>query len=95
MDDIWKRFPHIFGTVLGFLDDKSIANSRLVNKTWKDSIENDKTIWNRIISKKLIHEENSDSWKHVLDKIPFDHVKEIGKGVLEFLIDIDKDKMIH
>ena len=70
-----------------------MANCRLVNKTWQDCIENDKTIWHRIIAKKLIYEANSDSWKHVLDKIPFEIVKEIGEGVIYMMIedDIEED----
>ena len=41
---------------------------------------------------KLVHKSNSDdSWKHVLEKIPFDIVNEIGKGVIEFQSVIEKD----
>ena len=74
----------ILHTVLSYLDNKSLANFSQVNKTWYDCISNEKTIWKRIITQKVINESNSDSWRHVLDKIPLDIVKEIGEGMLEF-----------
>ena len=57
MDNLGLRFPRIFGTVLGFLDDRSFVNCRLVNKTWRDCVDNDRTnpdrtIWHRIILSK-------------------------------------------
>jgi len=91
MDTLWLRFPHIFGTVLEFLDNQSISNCRHVNKSWKNSIDSNKTIWHRIIAKKLIHMNNSKSWKYILDKVPFEILKEIGEGVMKFLSDIEKD----
>ena len=38
-----------------------------------------------------INEENSDKWKHVLDKIPFDIIKEIGVGLTKHLSDIENE----
>ena len=64
-------------------------------QTWKDCIVNDKTIWHRIIANKLIHESNTASWKHVLEKIPFEILKEIGEGVLEFLSDIKQARFSY
>ena len=58
MDDLWLRYPLVLGTVLGYLDNKSLANCRQVNKTWHNCIANDKTLWHRVITQKLI--DNTD-----------------------------------
>ena len=78
----------ILHTVLGYLDNKTLANLRHVSKTWHCCISGDKIIWKRIIAQKVMNESNSDSWKQLLDKIPLDIVKEIGEGVLQIQSDI-------
>merc|ERR1712223_743939 len=61
LDDLWLRFPDILGTVLGYLDNKSLAKCREVNKTWRDCIAEDKIIWHRIITQNLINDSSSNS----------------------------------
>ena len=73
LDDIWNRYPGILSTVLGYLDNKSLAKCRQVNKTWKNCIDSDKIIWRRIITQ-ISYESKSDSWKQILHKIPLHYV---------------------
>ena len=87
----WPRYPHILFNIVGYLDNKSLTNCKLVNKTWRHCIDNNITIWRRIIAKMSINEENSNKWKHLLDKIPFDIIKEIGAGLIKFLSDIENE----
>ena len=54
MDDILLRFPHVFGAIISNFNDKDLTNSRLVSKTWKNSIDNDRCLHQRII-KKLVN----------------------------------------
>ena len=80
----------ILQTVLSYLDNKSLANFRLVNKTWHSCISNEKILWKRIISEKVMNESNSVGWKQLLKKIPLYIVKEIGEGLIEFRSDYER-----
>ena len=51
MEDILLRFPHVFGAIISNFDDKDLTNSRFVSKTWKNSIDNDRCLQQRIINK--------------------------------------------
>ena len=59
MDEILLRFPHIFGAIIGNLDDKDLTNCRLVSKLWKNGIDTDRCLYKGIINK-LILKANSD-----------------------------------
>ena len=58
MGDISLRFPHVFGAIICKLDDKDLTTYRLVSKTWKNSIDNNKCLHLRIINK-IISNSNS------------------------------------
>ena len=59
MNEILCRFPHVFGAINSNLNDKDLANFRFVSKTWKNSIDNDKCLHQRIINK-LVNVKEAD-----------------------------------
>ena len=79
MDHLCLAFPHICAIIFQHLDDKSLTTCRLINKTWKKCVDSEKIVWHRIIDKLVTC---SDDWSLVIDKIPFDILKEIGQSIL-------------
>ena len=49
MENILCTFPHIFQQILDELDLKSIADCRLVGKSWLYFVDNSKSNWIRMI----------------------------------------------
>ena len=60
MDDILLRFPHVFGAIISNLNDKDLTNCRLVSKTWKNGIGNNKCLYQRFISKLINSNSNKE-----------------------------------
>ena len=49
MENILCTFPHIFQQILDELDLKSLADCRLVEKSWLYFVDNSKSNWIRMI----------------------------------------------
>ena len=49
MENILCTFPHIFQQILDELDLKSLADCRLVAKSWLSFVDNSKSNWIRMI----------------------------------------------
>ena len=49
MENILCTFPHIFQQILDELDLKSLADCRLVGKSWLYFVDNSKSNWIRMI----------------------------------------------
>ena len=81
MDYLCLAIPHICETIFQHLDDKSLATCRLINKTWKKCVDNEKTVWHRIIDK-LLPSSKDETWIPIMESIPSDILKEIGKSIL-------------
>ena len=96
MEDIYLSFPHIFENILSNLDDQSLANCRLVNKTLQWTIDNGKIIWVRIIqrwisdsiiqkwisdARKHYQNETKSLWKFVMEKAPTKVIQQLAKAV--------------
>ena len=84
MEEIFRRFSGLGKRILQQLDDKNLAKCREVNKTWKKSIDQDKTIWKRQIKKQVGHANWSQDWKMVMLKTSTDTVIELATAVSQF-----------
>ena len=49
MENILCTFPHIFQKILDKLDQKSLTDCRLVEKSWLYFVDNSKSNWIRMI----------------------------------------------
>ena len=49
MENVLCTFPHIFQQILDKLDQKSLADCRLVEKSWLYFVDNSKSNWIRMI----------------------------------------------
>ena len=70
MDDWYLRFPHVRSIIIANLDRESIVKCRLVNKSWKNSIDNDKHLWCGMI-RNYMESLDSDQAAKVLNAILF------------------------
>ena len=62
MENILCTFPHIFQQILDELDLKSLADCRLVGKSWLYFVDNSKSNWIRMI-KELTEDQGGISAK--------------------------------
>ena len=62
MEDITLIFPHITKLVFEKLDNKDLANCRLVVKSWKNFIDEQNLPWIRIVIQKYRGEQYT--WKY-------------------------------
>ena len=82
MEDICIRCPHLAEIIFGYLDDKSLTKSRLVNKQWCEFIDSGRIIWIRILKKCIMIENNceiDDKWKMTMKKSPHFVLKELAE----------------
>ena len=68
MDLTPLRFPHIADQILEYVDNQNLVKFRLVNKTWKNFIDDMTLPWkpcpiNRIMG---MYHENNDEWRSLL-----------------------------
>ena len=78
MEIIFERFPSLGKKVISLLDYKSLVLSKEVNKTWKNFIEKEKTIWIRIIQKHVQNVNDLQDWKNSVSKISTNSVKQLA-----------------
>ena len=80
--------PILCEKILVNLDNQSLVQCRLVCKKWKFSIDNDFTLWTRMLWKSVLKEfENLkciDTWKKVLQKISIENITLLAKSVNYF-----------
>ena len=76
---IFDRFPKLTEDILGCLDKKTLANSVLVNKTWRNVILNQRPYHIQYIRNwtEDCHGFNKE-WKEILKKIPFKLLKKLS-----------------
>ena len=87
MENLCLRFPTVSSLIFADLDNCSLAKCRLVNKILKESIDNEKILWNRIL-KKYVTNITSDCWRKIMINIPLEIIKEIAIGVQLFVTQI-------
>jgi hypothetical protein len=51
MEELFKEFPPIAKQIFEELDNKNLTKCRKVCKLWRDFIDNEKIVWNRILMK--------------------------------------------
>ena len=63
MEEIFKRFAGLGKGILDQIDDKKLAESRKINQRWKNFIDQEKTIWIRMIKKQVGNFSTSQDWQ--------------------------------
>ena len=66
------------------LDIKSLVQLREVSKPLKNFIDQEKTVWIRMIQKHATNFSESDNWRKSISKISTDAIKELASGVNQF-----------
>ena len=60
MENFQLRFPDVGEEIFKELDNESLTNSRIINKHWKNLLEENKCLWFRIIQNFIGNEENGN-----------------------------------
>ena len=85
MGTLCRRFPLASQMVFNHLDDQSLAQSKEASKKMAEFLDNERFYWIRIIKKYRGHfEGHEESWKEVVNKIPFDIVRQLAVAVQQF-----------
>ena len=84
MEEIFGRFPGLGKKIFQQLDNKTLANCRKFNESWKKIVDKDKTIWIRKIKKQVGHANWSRDWKMLMFKPSSDTEIDIAVAVSQF-----------
>ena len=84
MEEIFSRFPGLGDRIFHHLDEKNLAKCRKINYTWKTSIDNEKTIWIRMIQKHVDNFNTSLDWKLSLSRTSKNTIKELAIGKQDY-----------
>ena len=84
MEEIFLRFPGLGDRIFKNLDEKILAKCRKINYTWKNSIDNEKTIWIWMIQRHIGNLNTSLDWKSSLSRTSKYTIKELAKGKQNF-----------
>ena len=84
MDEIFGRFPGLGNGISDQLDDQNLAKCRKVDETWKNFIDQEKTIWLRKIRKHVGNFNTSQDWQLAVSQIPTNTVKDLATAVCKF-----------
>ena len=80
MEQILIRFPVVGQYIFKQLDNKTLANCKMVSRTWNDFNNQNKLIWMRKVQKyHRNHIGFEEDWKSVMVKIPFEIL--VGKSI--------------
>ena len=60
MENFQLRFPDVGEEIFKELDNESLLNSRMINKHWKNILEENKCLWFRIIQNFIGAEEDGN-----------------------------------
>ena len=87
MDGIIIRFPIVGQNIFKKLDNKSLANCKLVSKIWQQFLRNDILIYKRKIQKYTTKQiEFRYEWKLVTKKVSSDALKKLATAVEKFFL---------
>ena len=84
MEEIFLRFPHLADGIFEKLNDKTLANCKIVSRSWKAPIDDLKTAWIRVLKNS-----SKDSLIKILQK---SHNKETVKGIAMETQELDLKK---
>ena len=85
MNTLFARFPHISEAIFSIVDNKSLSNSRKVNREWQSNIDNLKNRWIRKIqwrTKKC--DKFRSEWDIALKGTPVEILKNLGVAIDKF-----------
>ena len=85
MNTLFARFPHISEAIFSIVDNKSLSNSRKVNREWRSNIDNLKNRWIRKIqwrTKKC--DKFRSEWNIALKGTPVEILKKLGVAIDKF-----------
>ena len=85
MNTLFARFPHISEAIFSIVDNKSLSNSRKVNREWRSNIDNLKNCWIRKIQWRTKKCDNFRSeWNITLKGTPAEILKKLGLAIDKF-----------
>ena len=82
MEEVFSRFSDLGKTIFDQLDGKSLALCRKVCKPWKNFVDQEKTIWIRMIQKHI--GEPSQDWQNSVSKASTDKIRQLAIAVCQF-----------
>ena len=85
MNTLFARFPHLSEAIFSIVDNKSLSNSRKVNREWRSSIDNLRNRWIRKIqwrTKKC--DKFRSEWNIALKGAPVEILKKLGVAIDKF-----------
>ena len=85
MEEIFSRFPHLGDAIMDQLDNTDLTDCRLVDRIWRNFIDNQKLQWMRIIFKWTAY--YNQEWQEISIKLNSEMVKILAKTVNKLLTD--------
>ena len=87
MEELFLRFSHLTESIFDHLDNKSLANCRLINKTWCNYLDTQKLLQIRII-RMTVEEfhEVGDPWKRVFETATTKTIMDLKEAVQKFYV---------
>jgi hypothetical protein len=83
MEDLCQRMPHVFAKNFGLVDNQTWIKCKETSRIICNFMANERLFWIRIIQ---VHEESlKESWKKVVDKTPYQIVKEFAVSVQQYV----------
>ena len=87
MNTLFARFPHISEAIFTIVDNKSLSNSRKVNREWRSNIDNLKNPWVRKIHRFVCNYKcgifRSD-WGKAVKGMPIETLKKLGEAIYKY-----------
>ena len=84
MEKVCKRFPRLGKGVLSHLGNKSLVQFREVCKLLKNFVDEEKTLWIRMIQRHATNFSESEDWQKSISKISINTIKEFASVVNQF-----------
>ena len=85
MDNLFCRISYLAESIFAEVDDKALANCKIVSETWSSFIDKKKVKWFRIILKYAENmTEFSDHWKILMARTPVKIVEEVALTIEDF-----------
>ena len=75
LEKCMEKLPHIATMIFGYLDNKSLCQSRQVEKSWLNFIDSHKFYWKRVT-------QNTPGWELTIPNIDSKATKILGKCFL-------------
>ena len=80
MEEILEKYPHLAEGFFVHLENKSLISCKMASRAWRNSINNQKLIWIRMIEN-YIGNMLPENWRRAVNKTPTSHVKDLAMAV--------------